>query len=189
MNKKIKGIASSIALLSLTLISGCSVNESVSTNYPNDACKMLLENKDWFHSSNNAYKKWGVPISVQLSVIKHESSFNHDASTKTSSAYGYSQALKGTFSDYKKETKNKKAKRNSFADSTDFIGWYFDKTYKAIKHSPHNASTFYLAYHDGIGGFKKKTYLKKKWLMDKSKEVQAVSNKYRAQLNKCRLPK
>ena len=159
----------------------------MTTTHTNDACRMLTENKDWKQATYKAWKKWGIPISVQLSVIKHESSFNRDASATTSSAYGYAQALNGTFSDYKKETNNHNADRGSFYDSTDFIGWYFSNSIKMIEHNPYDAATFYLAYHDGIGGFKKKTYLKKKWLLDKSKKVQKLSNKYRSQINKCRI--
>lgn len=183
IRKKLKA-ASALLILSLT---GCSSLESINTNHSDDACKMLTENKDWMKASYRAWKKWGVPISVQLSVIKHESSFNGDASAKTSTAYGYAQALTGTFNDYKKDTKNHGANRGSFYDSTDFIGWYFSNSIKSIGHNPYDAGTFYLAYHDGIGGYKKKTYLKKKWLMDKSKDVQRLANKYRVQINKCRI--
>lgn len=166
---------------------GCASIESVSTNYSHDACKMLTENKDWMKATYRTWKKWGVPISVQLSIIKHESSFNGDASAKTSTAYGYAQALTGTFKEYKEDTNNLGANRGSFYDSTDFIGWYFNKSIKQIEHNPYDAASFYLAYHEGIGGYQKKSYLKKKWLMSKSKDVQYVADKYRGQINKCRL--
>ncbi|KDM90826.1 hypothetical protein EA58_13780 [Photobacterium galatheae] len=177
-----------IIITCLTLaLGGCASLESSTTTHSGDACKMLTENKDWMKATYRSWKKWGVPISVQLSIIKHESSFNKDASAKTSTAYGYAQALTGTFNEYRKETKNHGANRGSFYDSTDFIGWYFSKSIKSIGHNPYDAGSFYLIYHDGIAGYKKKTYLKKSWLMDKSSQVQKLANKYRAQINKCRI--
>ena len=41
-----------------------------------------------------------------------------------SSAYGYAQALEGTWDDYRKDTGRRGADRDDFADSSDFIGWY-----------------------------------------------------------------
>ena len=163
--------------------------ESRSTDYPNDACRILKQNKDWFKASKRVANKWGIPISVQLAVIKHESTFNPDAAAKTSTAYGYAQALNGTFGDYKKATDNSTALRSSYYDSVDFIGWYFSKTTGALKHSAYDAQTFYLAYHDGIGGYKKGTFKSKKWLVEKAGKVQELSNTYRLQINKCKLQK
>lgn len=175
------------SLLLALALSGCATMESKTTDHADDACKMLTENKDWKKATYRAWQKWGVPISVQLSVIKHESSFNGDASAKTSTAYGYAQALSGTFNDYKKDTNNHGANRGSFYDSTDFIGWYFSNTIKQIGHNPYDAAVFYLAYHEGIGGYQKRTHFKKKWLTDKSREVQKLADKYRVQINKCRI--
>lgn len=177
-----------IAALSMSLF-GCVAFENTSTNHHDDACAILSQNKDWFNASKKASRKWGVPISVQLSVIKHESSFRYDAKASTSTALGYAQALDGTWSEYKADTNNKSADRTSYYDATDFIGWYFRNTTRSLNHSAYDAATFYLAYHDGIGGFKRGTHLKKDWLMKKSAQVQSTANTYRLQINKCKLKK
>jgi len=52
---------------------------------------------------------------------------------RPSSSLGYSQAVKGTWEQYKKETNNKLATRVRFKDSVNFIGWYTDKTEKLLK--------------------------------------------------------
>lgn len=184
-----KSIPKILMLAGIITISGCSVTESYRTNHYDDACKMLNQNKDWFKSSLLSYRRWGVPISTQLAVIKTESSFNNDASAKTSTAYGFAQALNGTFKEYKEETGNANAVRSSYRDSVDFIGWYFSKTTTQINHSSYDAESFYLAYHEGIGGYKNKTYLKKDWLVKKAKQTQRLANKYRIQINKCKLQK
>ncbi len=183
--KSVKLITNKITLCTLlVLINGCESTSNRSIDI-NDACITLQNNKDWLTATKKAWNKWGVPISVQLSVIKHESSFISDAKAKTSTAYGYAQALDGTFKEYIKESGNYSANRTSFYDSTDFIGWYFNKGIKKIKYNPYDAATFYLTYHDGISGYQKGTHLNKKWLLAKLKSVETLEQKYRAQITKC----
>ena len=52
---------------------------------------------------------------------------------RKSSSLGYSQAIKGTWEQYKNETNNPLATRVRFKDSVDFIGWYTNKTEKILK--------------------------------------------------------
>ena len=49
-----------------------------------------------------------------------------------------------------------------------------------------DAYSLYLAYHEGIGGYKRKTYLQKPWLIQVAHKVKARSQLYQAQLNQCR---
>lgn len=187
------------------LLSGCSsnsyINESKYTSHPNNACLMLRENKDWLYSTYNTYKKWDIPISVQLAIIKHESSFDpyarpirknkwYEVGTHyASSAVGYSQALDGTWGDYLKANnlKSYQASRNSFRDATDFIGWYSNNVYKSLKISKKDAFNLYLAYHEGIGGYRKKSFNKKPWLINYAKRVSNTSVIFSKQLNNCDL--
>ena len=41
----------------------------------------------------------------------------------------------------------------------------------------------YLAYHEGHGGYNKKTYENKAWLIDVAKNVEKKSNTYKNQLD------
>jgi len=43
----------------------------------------------------------------------------------------------------------------------------------------------YLAYHEGHGGYKRRTYLKKPWLVKVARKVEARAKRYRAQLARC----
>jgi hypothetical protein len=52
---------------------------------------------------------------------------------RPSSSFGYSQAVNGTWEQYKKETGNKLAVRTRFKDSVDFIGWYTNKSSTILK--------------------------------------------------------
>ena len=104
--------------------------------------------------------------------------------SRPSSAVGYSQALKETWADYKDETGNTRANRKNFNDSADFIGWYASKGYYQ-GFDQTDARSLYLAYHEGYGGFKKKSYRQKQWLINVADRVQARSTKYQKQYWGC----
>lgn len=190
-------IKKTFSIIILIFLVGCSSLpiESKDTSYPHDACKMLHENNDWLMSSYSSFEKWGVPISVQLAFIKYESSFKYNArpikkrglfsDTYHSTAYGYSQALNGTWEEYKQKTKNHNADRTSFKDSTDFIGWYLNGVSNQIHVKTNDIYNLYLAYHEGVGGWKNKSYKKKKWLLIRSKKLEKQAFKYSSQIKKC----
>ncbi|MGL6030022.1 MAG: hypothetical protein ACRC0M_09635, partial [Legionella sp.] len=49
-----------------------------------------------------------------------------------------------------------------------------------------DAYPLYLAYHEGVGGYMKKSYLKKPWLISVAHKVKARSQLYEMQMNSCR---
>ena len=102
---------------------------------------------------------------------------------RQSSSFGYSQAIKGTWEQYKKETGNKLATRARFKDSVDFIGWYTNKTETILKISKKDAFKQYLAYHEGWGNFKH--YKKNKKVIGLAKKVEKQAGLYRRQLSEC----
>ena len=102
---------------------------------------------------------------------------------RPSSSFGYSQAVKGTWEQYKKETNNKLATRVRFKDSVDFIGWYTDKTEQILKIPKTDAYRQYLAYHEGWGNYKH--YKNKPKIIIFAKKVKQQADKYRLQLKKC----
>ena len=103
---------------------------------------------------------------------------------RPSSSFGYSQAIKGTWEQYKKETENKLASRTRFKDSVDFIGWYTNKTSKILKVSKNDAFKQYVAYHEGWGNFK--YYKKNKKVINLAKRVEKQSDIYKKQLSECK---
>jgi hypothetical protein len=131
-----------------------------------------------------------------MSFVHQESSFKADAKPerekllgfipwfRPSSAAGYSQALTKTWEDYKDETGNTRASRKNFNDSADFIGWYASKGYYQ-GFDQADARSLYLAYHEGYGGFKKKSYRQKQWLIKVADKVQDRSTKYQKQYWGC----
>ena len=160
-----------------------------------DGCSIFSERYLWYKHAKKAEQKWGTPIYLQLAFIKMESDFDWLARPerlkifkvipyrRPSSSFGYSQAVKGTWKQYKEETNNKLATRTRFKDSVDFIGWYTNKTEKLLKISKKDVFRQYIAYHEGWGNYKK--YKEKPKIILLAKKVQQQSDKYKSQLNKC----
>ena len=178
-------------LLIIFFISACS---SIPKNTSN-SCKIFNERYMWYKHTNKTEQKWGTPIYIQLAIIKMESDFDWLAKPprqkifkiipykRPSSSFGYSQAVKGTWQQYKNETGNKFATRTRFKDSVDFIGWYTNKTETILKISKRDAFRQYIAYHEGWGAYK--DYKKNKKVIELAKKVKNQSDIYKFQLNKC----
>ena len=175
----------------ITLISACS---SIPKNTSN-GCSIFNERYLWYKHAKKTKQKWGTPIYIQLAIIKMESDFDWLAKPprqklfkiipfkRPSSSFGYSQAVKGTWEQYKNETGNKLATRTRFKDSVDFIGWYTDKTESLLKISKKDAFRQYLAYHEGWGGYK--NYKNNQKVIILAQKVKKQSDKYKAQLQDC----
>ena len=71
-----------------------------------------------------------------------------------------------------------------FKDSTDFIGWYINKTEKILKISKRDSFKQYIAYHEGWGNYK--NYKKNQKVLILAKNVEKQSNLYKKQLKLCK---
>jgi hypothetical protein len=163
-----------------------------------NACAIVRERPQYFRAMQAAERKWGVPVHVQMATIHQESKFIGNAQTphrfalgvipmgRQSSAYGYSQALDGTWEEYQQEERRRSARRDRISDATDFMGWYMDKTEKGLGVSKFDAQGQYLAYHEGRSGFARQSYLAKPWLVDVAARVERRSQMYAQQLATCR---
>ena len=149
-------------ILILFFLSACS---SIPKNTQN-SCAIFEERYLWYKHTKASYERWGAPIHLQLAFVKKESDFNWLAKPprkklfkvipfkRPSSSFGYSQAVKGTWEQYKRETNSPLATRARFKDSVDFIGWYIHKTNKILKISKKDPYKQYLAYYKGWGDYK-----------------------------------
>ena len=182
-----------IMLFSLMLV-GC---VSAPPRDVNNICNVFRQYPKWYRDSLDVQRRWRVPVNVQMAIMHQESKFNATARPgrtkllwvipwrRPSSAYGYAQALTGTWALYKGSQGGAFASRSNFADGVDFIGWYANQAYKRAGIPRTNAYQLYLAYHEGIGGYQRKTYLRKKWLIPVAHKVSARAQIYQAQLNSC----
>ncbi|MFY7698434.1 MAG: transglycosylase SLT domain-containing protein [Legionella sp.] len=180
--------------IAITLLSGC---VSVPPHDVNNICSIFKQYPRWYDDAKDVEKRWRVPLEVQMAIIHQESKFNARAQpgrkkllsmipwTRPSTAYGYAQALRGTWALYKKNNGSLFSARDDFADGVDFIGWYANMAYRQAGIPRNDAYRLYLAYHEGIGGFRRKTYLRKSWLPPVARKVQARAAIYRAQLVRC----
>lgn len=163
-----------------------------------DLCEIFYEKSDWYDAAADMKEKWGVPIHVPMAMMYQESSFRSDALPprdyvffglipwgRVSSAYGYSQAKTPTWADYMRETDSSGADRDDFDDAIDFMGWFISKTYSVNGISKWDAYAQYLNYHEGWGGYRRKTYNKKAWLVKVAKKVNDRSLMYAKQLKGC----
>ena len=192
----------SIKLISLmfvvTLLGSCATKPPTNIN---NACSIVHQYPDWYYSMVDSYNRWGVPMCVQMAFIRQESSFRSDAKPsmkyylgfipagRASSAYGYSQALDGTWDHYKKETKQSFVSRTDFADATDFIGWYLNNVYNRTGISKTNTYDLYLAYHEGVAGYKRGSHKNNSFLKNYARKTSDIAQKYSTQLKSCEIPK
>ncbi len=104
---------------------------------------------------------------------------------RQSSSHGYSQAVNGTWDMFQKNTKMFDTSRTSFKDSAIFISWYINEAKKRNRLSLNDYNNLYLSYHEGWGGFNKKTFLKKKKLVKIAQKVSTYTSKYKKDYKKC----
>lgn len=176
-------------------LAGCTTTPPQNTE---NLCAIFEEYPQWYEYAKNSEKKWKTPITVQMAIVHQESRFVADAQPpmewalgiiplgRASDAYGYPQAKDLAWEEYMDKTQSWGADRDDMEDALDFIGWYNSESHKLLKISYWNAKDMYLAYHEGRGGYQKKTYNQKPWLIDVSKKVAYRSRLYSRQLDQCK---
>lgn len=184
------------ALVMVALLGACGGKEP-----PRDldnACSIVSQRPAYLRAMKASEKKWGVPVPVQMATIHQESKFDSDARTphqyalgvipmgRQSSAFGYAQALDGTWEEYQRTAGRRNAKRDNIKDATDFMGWYMNQTTNQLGISKSDARNQYLAYHEGRSGYARGSYRSKSWLVGVSNSVAARAVVYDRQLKACR---
>jgi hypothetical protein len=174
--------------LLLLALASCATNGTPPTNTAN-ACAILDEKRGWENHVFDAARKWDVSPGTILAFMRQESGFRQDArpldknGNRRSSAYGYSQALDGTWAQYERDQGG--GKRKSFEDSADFIGWYLDLVSKQASIAKTDPRNLYLAYHEGPAGYRRGTHNSKGWLLPVAGRVASQASVYDDQLRGC----
>ncbi len=181
-------------LLLVMVVTGCTTPPPKNQS---NLCEIFREKEDWYDDTADARDNWRSPIPVMMAIMHQESRFQQKAKPprmkifgfipgpRPSDAYGYSQAKDDTWDWYIKGSGNYGADRDDFSDAIDFIGWYNNISRKRCSIKPNDAYHLYLAYHEGHGGFNRRTYKNKDWLKKVAKKVSARSRRYTSQLNAC----
>ncbi|ABR61053.1 transglycosylase SLT domain-containing protein [Sinorhizobium medicae] len=149
----------------LLLLAGCGTVPRETRN----ACA-VFEQRDnlfnnWRRAAYAAEREYGVPVPVLMATVYTESGFRHNAKpprtkllgfipwTRISSAYGYSQALDGTWARYQAETGRWTARRSDFGDAIRFIAWYHNQSHKRNGIALNDTYRLYIAYYHGHSGY------------------------------------
>lgn len=162
-----------------------------------DICALMDARPGWWRAVRSAEARWGAPAHVQLAIIQRESAFRRFArpprralfglpiGEPLSSAFGYPQALDGTWARYMQVADRPRATRARFADTTDFVAWYMTRT-QAIAGVPlGDAEKQYLAYHEGQRAFLRDSHEAKPWLIRVAAGVGDRAARYERQLAGC----
>ena len=186
------------ALILIVLVASCGSREFSAPRNLDNACSILDQRPKYLSAMKKAQRKWGVPVPVQMATIYQESKFIGNARTpvqyalgvipmgRQSSAFGYSQALDGTWDEYRDQEGKRRAKRDDIEDATDFMGWYMHQTERRLGISKSDARNQYLAYHEGRTGYARGSYNAKPWLVRIAGEVGSRAITYDSQLRACR---
>ncbi len=186
------------ALMLLLILAACGSRFAPPPRNLDDACSIITQRPSYIKAFRATERKWGVPTHVQMAIIYQESRFDANARTpmtyvlgiipmgRRSSAYGFSQALDGTWDEYRRATGRRWAKRDRIRDASDFIGWYMNKSQQRNGIALDNARNQYLAYHEGHTGYARGSYRKKSWLIRVADQVDNRADKYQVQLAGCR---
>ncbi|MDX5382561.1 MAG: lytic transglycosylase [Rhodobacterales bacterium] len=185
------------AFILLMVLASCGSREFSAPRNLDNACAILSERPNYARALRATERRWGVPVAVQMATIYQESKFIGNARTpfqytlgvipmgRQSSAYGYSQALDGTWREYQVDQRRMGARRDRIDDATDFMGWYMNRSRERNGISLSDARNQYLAYHEGHTGFARGSYNQKSWLMRIAGTVQDRAVMYDAQLLSC----
>jgi hypothetical protein len=187
------------ALMLVVLVAACSGGERqyAAPRELDNACSILDQRPSYHRAFRATERKWGVPIAVQMAIMYQESKFIGNARTphqyalgvipvgRQSSAYGYSQALDGTWAEYVQDQGARRAQRDDIGDATDFMGWYMNDTLQMLGIPLSDTRNQYLAYHEGRNGYRRGTYNDKAWLVRIAGQLEERAVMYDAQLRSC----
>lgn len=180
------------------LLAACGGGKYSAPRNLDDACSIVTQRPKYARAFKATERKWDVPGHVQMAMMYQESKFVGNARTpmkfvlgvlpmgRQSSAYGYAQALDGTWDGYRDATGRRGARRDNIRDATDFMGWYMNQTRERNGISLSDTRNQYLAYHEGHTGYARGSYRSKSWLLRISGEVAQRAALYERQLASCR---
>lgn len=184
-----------LALLWFVVATGCA---SAPPRQPDDVCSIFDEKRSWHKTAVAAASKWGASMHLPLAIMYQESAFRPKARPprrrllgfipwrRSSSAYGFAQAVKGTWRNYLDSTGEYWRVRHDFADATDFIHWYIREAERQNGVSRRDGYNQYLNYHEGFTGYARNTQAAKPWLHKTATGIQLRSQSYARQYAGCR---
>ncbi|MBO9122600.1 MULTISPECIES: transglycosylase SLT domain-containing protein [unclassified Rhizobium] len=183
-----------LAVVVLAVLAGCATAPKQTRNI----CA-VFDQRDgmftsWQRSAEKAEKKYGVPVPILMATMYTESGFQPNARPprtklfgfipwkRQSTAYGYSQALNGTWDHYQSATGNWSARRTNFSDAIDFIGWYHWQNSQTTGIQLNDAYSLYLAYYSGPKGYMRGDWRSNAQLQKTAQRFAGMAATYQRQL-------
>jgi len=167
----------------------------------NNACAVFEQKSGFFNNWQRAAKKaerqYDIPMPIILATISVESGFRSNArpprkkifglipGKRPSTAYGYAQALDGTWDQYRAQTGKRGARRNNFADAADFVGWYHRESVRKNNINADDAYRLYLNYYLGHGGYAQGRASGNATALRGADRAQKMAQDYDRQLRQC----
>ncbi len=185
-----------LALLAMAMLvlGGCATAPPRNSR---NICQVFDQYPSWYRDARDAQKRWGTPVNVLMAFVQRESGFKRKARPdrpwflfiplpRRSTAYGYAQAQDPVWNEYRKENGRWFKSRKDMDDSLDFLGWYTDRIHRELGISKWDPRHLYLAYHEGIGGYRSGQWRHDSHLLQTADEVDRRARDYGAQLRQCR---
>ena len=187
----------SVLIVALLVLGGCATAPTQTRN----ACAIFDQRDGWINNWHKAAKaterEYGVPVPILMATIYTESGsqpYARPPRTKLlgfipwkrqSSAYGYSQALDGTWEAYQKDTGRWAARRTDFADAINFVGWYHYQSHTKNGIQLNDTYNLYLAYYSGHAGYSKGVWRSNGQVQRAAQRSANIAKTYAGQLNSC----
>jgi hypothetical protein len=186
-----------LSVVTVAVLAGCASPPTQTSN----ACSIFAEKSgfltSWRSDAERVSRTYGVPVSVLMATIQAESNFEARArpprrtilgfipGRRISTAYGYAQALDGTWADYQNNTGRHSARRNSFGSAIEFIGWYHADSSRRHGIARNDAYRLYLAYHSGHAGYRRGAYQNRPEALRGARRAAEMAARYESQLRGC----
>jgi hypothetical protein len=189
-------IMRAMLFVALLILGGCASAPSQISN----ACAIFEQRNGWVNnwqrSANAVEREFGVPVPILMATIY--SSFRPRARPprtklmgiipwkRQSTAYGYSQALDGTWARYRRETGRSGARRTNFSDAIHFVGWYHSTSHRVNGIARNDAYNLYLAYYSGHAGYSRGNWRGNAQVQRAATRTANIAQSYASQLQRCR---
>ena len=185
-----------VALLAVGLLAlgGCATAPPRNSQ---SICQVFDQYPGWYRDAQAAQERWGTPVNVLMAFVQRESDFRGKAQParphflfiplpRRSSAYGYAQAQDPVWQEYLKANGRWFKSRKNMDNSLDFLGWYTDRIHRELGISKWDPRHLYLAYHEGIGGYRSGQWQHNSHLLQTADVVDNLAREDGAQLQHCR---
>lgn len=163
-----------------------------------NVCDIFREHTAWYDYARDSRERWGTPIATQMAFVYYESSFRSHARPprtrlwglipwrRPSSALGYAQALDPAWQEYLSANEGTwTTVRTDMRHALDFVGWYNHLSKQELGIAFTEPRKLYLAYHEGRGGYARRSFEQKPEIEALASRVQNRAFRYHNQLQQC----